>query len=383
MIRPIFAACVIAGVACAAPARAADPIKVGAIFPLSGGAGRQGQEVVQAMQAMAAIINGDGGVMGRQIEIVARDDESTPAVGVAKANELAAMDVAVVIEGWNSPVTLAMQSVLARAGILDITAISKADGILASASNPLAIRLNSSNASDADVLVQHLAHTMKAGTMKAGRIGFVTQNDAYGNGAQQGIEAGFKKAGLSYEIATTQKFPFAQTDFRVEVTSLADAKPDAVIVINANEGAGLPAFMQQYAQAKMAAPLICSVGTVSPSVIQTAGPAADGVVSADIYFPDTEPFASNPANQRFVSQMQKQFQIEPDKYMALGAGALQVWAKTANSLKSLDRKAVAEAIRGHAIPDTIFGDATFAANGQLQSSYAVFTVKAGKMVIER
>ncbi len=378
MIRPMFAACVIAGIASAAPARAADPIKVGAIFPLSGGAGRQGQEVVQAMQAMAAIINGDGGVMGRQVEIVARDDESTPAVGVAKANELAAMDVAVVIEGWNSPVTLAMQSVLARAGILDITAISKADGILASASNPLAIRLNSSNAQDADVLVQHLAHTMKAG-----RIGFVTQNDAYGNGAQQGIEAGFKKAGLSYEIATTQKFPFPQTDFRVEVTSLADAKPAAVIVINANEGAGLPAFMQQYAQAKMAAPLICSVGTVSPSVIQTAGPAADGVVSADIYFPDTEPFASNPVNQRFVSQMQKQFKIEPDKYMALGAGALQVWAKTANSLKSLDRKAVAEAVRGHAIPDTIFGNATFAANGQLQSSYAVFTVKAGKMVIER
>jgi len=378
MIRPMFAACVIAGIASAAPARAADPIKVGAIFPLSGGAGRQGQEVVQAMQAMAAIINGDGGVMGRQVEIVARDDESTPAVGVAKANELAAMDVAVVIEGWNSPVTLAMQSVLARAGILDITAISKADGILASASNPLAIRLNSSNAQDADVLVQHLAHTMKAG-----RIGFVTQNDAYGNGAQQGIEAGFKKAGLSYEIATTQKFPFPQTDFRVEVTSLADAKPAAVIVINANEGAGLPAFMQQYAQAKMAAPLICSVGTVSPSVIQTAGPAADGVVSADIYFPDTEPFASNPVNQRFVSQMQKQFKIEPDKYMALGAGALQVWAKTVNSLKSLDRKAVAEAIRGHAIPDTIFGNATFAANGQLQSSYAVFTVKAGKMVIER
>ncbi len=382
MIRSILAACVIAGtaagVAFAPPARAADPIKVGAIFPLSGGAGRQGQEVVQAMQAMAAIINADGGVMGRPVEIVARDDESTPAVGVAKANELAAMEVAVVIEGWNSPVTLAMQSVLARAGILDITAISKADSILASASNPLAIRLNSSNAQDADVLVQYLAHTMKAG-----RIGFVTQNDAYGNGAQQGIEAGFKKAGLGYEIATTQKFPFAQTDFRVEVTSLADARPDAVIVIDANEGAGLPAFMQQYAQAKMTAPLICSVGTVSPSVIQTAGPAADGIVSADIYFPDTEPFASNPANQRFVSQMQKQFKIEPDKFMALGAGALQVWAKTANSLKSLDRKAVAEAIRGHAISDTIFGNASFAANGQLQSSYAVFTVKAGKMVIER
>ena len=376
MVRPVLAAFIVAGVASAA--QAAEPIKVGAIFPLSGGAGRQGQEVVQAMQAMAALINEDGGVLGRPIEIVARDDESTPAVGVAKANELAAMEVPVVIEGWNSPVTLAMQSVLARAGVLDITAISKADGILASASNPLAIRFNSSNAQDADVIVQHVARTTKGG-----RIGFVTENDAYGNGAQQGIEAGLKKAGIAYEVATTQKFPFAQTDFRVELTNLADAKPGAVIVIDANEGAGLPAFMQQYAQAKMEAPLICSVGTVSPSVIQTAGSAADGLVSADIYFPDTEPFASNKENQRFVAQMQKQWHIEPDKYMALGAGALQVWAKTANSLKTLDRKSVAEAIWGHAVPGTIFGEASFAANGQLQSSYAVFTVKAGKMVIER
>ena len=377
MVRPVTAACLIAGLVSAGPAWAADPIRIGAIFPQSGGAGRQGQEVVQAMQAMATLINEAGGVMGRPIEIVARDDESTPAVGVAKANELAAMEVPVVIEGWNSPVTLAMQSILARAGILDITAISKADGILASASNPLAIRLNSSNALDADVIVQYLGRTVKGG-----RIGFATENDAYGNGAQQGIEAGLKKSGLGYDIATTQKFPFAQTDFRVEVTSLADAKPSAVLVINANEGAGLPAFMQQYAQAKVAAPLICSVGTVSPSVIQTAGEAADGVVSADIYFPDAEPFASNPVNQRFVAQMQKPFHIEPDKYMALGAGALQIWAITANQLKSLDRTAIAEAIRGHAIPGTIFGNAAFSANGQLQSTYAVFTVKAGKMVIE-
>src|ERR1700712_4902350 len=109
MIRARLAACVVAGIASVSSAQAADPVKVGVIFPLSGGAGRQGQEVVQAMQAMAAIINQDGGVLGRQVEIVARDDESTPAVGVAKANELAAMEVAVVIEGWNSPVTLAMQ----------------------------------------------------------------------------------------------------------------------------------------------------------------------------------------------------------------------------------------------------------------------------------
>jgi branched-chain amino acid transport system substrate-binding protein len=106
---------------------AADTIKVGVIIPLSGGAGRQGQDVSNTIQAMTSLINADGGVMGRPIELLVRDDESTPAIGIAKANELIGAGVAVVIEGWNSPVTLAMQSVLARANVLDITMISKAD----------------------------------------------------------------------------------------------------------------------------------------------------------------------------------------------------------------------------------------------------------------
>lgn len=372
---------VLAGLA-AAPlgpglARAAEPIKVGLIIPLSGGAGRQGQDVTHAVQAMAALINEGGGVLGRPVEILVRDDESTPAIGVAKANELAAAGVAVVLEGWNSPVTLAMQSVLARAGILDITMISKADAILASASNPLAIRLNSANVQDAAIIAQYLG-----GKTKKARIVFVTENDAYGNGAQQGIEAEFKKANLDYTIVQTLKFPFPQTDFRVEITSIRDAKPDYVISINANEGAGLPAFLQQYAQGQVGAPVICTVGTVGPSVIETTGKAANGLHSADIYFPETEPFASNSENKRFVAQMQKQFKTEPDKFMALGAASLQVWAKAVTKAGSLDRKAVAGAIRGQEIPGTIFGTVRFEPNGQMQHRHFVFTVKDGKIVVE-
>ena len=140
-------------------AAAADPVKVGAIFPLSGGDGPQGQHVVQAIEAMAAMVNEAGGVLGRPVQVLKRDDESTPAVGVSRANELIAEGVSVIIEGWNSPVTLAMQPVIARAGVLDITAISKADQILSGAGNPLAIRLNSSNAQDGRVIAEHLARS--------------------------------------------------------------------------------------------------------------------------------------------------------------------------------------------------------------------------------
>ncbi len=357
------------------PARAADPIKVGVLFPLSGGAGPQGQHVSQAIEVMAGIINDAGGVLGRPIQLVKRDDESTPAVGVTRANELIADGVSVIIEGWNSPVTLAMQPVIARAGVLDITAISKADSILSGGGNPLAIRLNSSNAQDGRVIAEHLKAT------GAKRIAFLTQNDAYGNGAQASIEAELKALGHQYEKVAEERFPFAQADFRVALTNVRGANADAVVAINANEGYGLPALLRQARQMRLRGELVTAVGTVAPSVIQVAGEAADGVVGADIYFPAVEPFASNPVNQAFAKRCEEQLHYTPDKFMALGAASLQVWAQAVAAAGTLDREAVAKRIRGGAFRDTIFGEMRFSPEGQLQSSYFLFTVKDQKIVV--
>jgi branched-chain amino acid transport system substrate-binding protein len=359
------------------PAGAADPIKVGMLFPQSGGAGDDGQRVTAAVKAMAELINSHGGVLGRPLQVIVADDESTPAVGVAKANELIGDNVALVIEGYNSPVTLAIQPVLARAGIMDITVLSKADGILSGTGNKQAVRVNSSNAMDAKAIATWLMQTAKAH-----KIGFASQNDAYGNGAQAGVEAELKKAGWDYQIVSQQGFPFTATDFRVAVTALKDSKADAVVVTDSAASAGMPAFLEQYHQAQVGIPLIAAVGTISPQVLQTAGVAANGVASSDIYFADVEPFASNKVNQEFVAALKSQ-NIVADKYSALGAIALQVWAIAANQAKSLDKAAVAAAIRGQTVPGTIFGDAVFSPEGQLQARYFPVVVKDGKLVVQQ
>jgi branched-chain amino acid transport system substrate-binding protein len=358
-----------------AQAQAQQPIKVGVIFPLSGGAGPQGQHVTQAIQAMAAIINESGGVMGRQIEILSRDDESTPAVGVSRANELISSGVSLIIEGWNSPVTLAMQPVISRANILDITAISKADPILSGEGNPLAVRLNSSNSQDGAVIAKYIAGT------KAKRVAFMTENDAYGNGAQESIEAELKKLNYAYEKVAEEKFPFNQADFRVALTNVRAANPEVTIAINANEGLGMPALIRQAKQSRLPGQLVTAVGTVAPSVIAVAGDASNGVIGADIYFPDVEPFASNEANKKFVAKTQEMFKYTPDKYMALGATSLQVWAMAANEVKSLDKEPVAKRIRGGSFKGTIFGDVSFGANGQLESKHMLFTIENQKIVV--
>jgi branched-chain amino acid transport system substrate-binding protein len=355
------------------PALAQSPIKVGTIFPLSGGAGPNGQAVTNAIKIAADLINKKGGVLGRQLVVVSKDDESTPAVGVSRANELIAEKVDVIIEGWNSPVTLAEQPVIARANILDITAVSKADPILSGDGNPYAVRINSSNALDAAALARYVVTT--AG---AKRIGFLTQNDAYGNGAQAVLEQEMAKLGKSHEVVVTEKFPFKQTDFRVQLANVKQARPDFVIAINASESSGMPALIQQYRQAGIEAKLVCAVGTILPTVFKVAGEAVNGVVSADIYFPDLEPFTKIPENLAFVEAYRKAHGELPDKGAALGAASLQVWARAVETTKSLDRKTVAEAIRGKTIKGTLLGDVTFAPNGQMQSHHTLFRVVDGQ-----
>ena len=73
----------------------------------------------------------------------------------------------------------------------------------------------------------------------------------------------------------------------------------------------------------------------------------------------------------------------PDKFMAVGAAALQVWAMAANELKTLDREALAKRIRGGAFKETVLGDVSFAANGQMQSRTHAFKVQDGRIVVQK
>ncbi len=351
------------------------PVKVGLIYPLSGGSGPAAQTNVKAIQSMAAMINDEGGVLGRKIEFVIRDDEGTPAVGVAKANELVAEGVVVVLEGWNSPVALAMQPIFNRANILDITSHGQADAILAGTGNPLAIKLNSSGADTGEATA---AFIKKKGYK---RLAFMVQNDVYGNGAAQALVDGLKKLNIAYTLVSEQKFPMSKLDFRGELTSIREANPDAVLFWNASSSTGVPTTLQQFKQARINAPIIAGAGVATENTIEQTGPDANGMFSTDFYFSDIPPFDKIPQNVRFNQRVKQMHGIKPDKFMALGALSLQIWAKAANETKSLSKDAIAKRIRGGVIKDTIIGDATFSANGQLQAKFYDYTVTNGKVTI--
>lgn len=350
------------------------PLTIGVIVPLSGAAGPNGKHVLAAIEAETDLINQQGGVDGRQIEVVSRDDKSEPAAGVSAATDLVSKDVDVVMGGWNSPVTLALQPVLVRADIMNITTIPQNASILGGADDA-AVRMNAGNAVGGYVAAKYLTDKLDASN-----IAMMLENDAYGEDAGSYLE---KNLPDKATIATTQKFEYTDTDFRVAVSSVKSSSPDAVFTADAAESSGQPALMKQISQAGLGVPYFAALGTVSQNVIDLAGANADGAHSADLYFPDAKPWAGTEQNDEFIKAFgEKTGGDTPDKYSALGAMSVEVWAEAVKNAGSTDREEVATAIHGQTFDDTLLGSVSFTDAGQMQVPIYGFQVVDQKVKVQ-
>ena len=92
----------------AGPASAADPIKIGLTGPLTGGSSSMGVSMRDGAELAAREINKAGGVLGRPLVLVERDDEAKNEVGVQVAQELINKEGVVATLGFaNTGVALA------------------------------------------------------------------------------------------------------------------------------------------------------------------------------------------------------------------------------------------------------------------------------------
>ena len=100
---------------------AAEPqsIKIGVIGPLSAKSSEDmGLSIIGGAKVFQSDINLSGGVMGRQIELVIRDDQAKPEVGVAMARELVEKEKVVAVVGFaNTGVALPAAKVLQEAKV--------------------------------------------------------------------------------------------------------------------------------------------------------------------------------------------------------------------------------------------------------------------------
>jgi branched-chain amino acid transport system substrate-binding protein len=168
-------------------------------------------------------INASGGLLGRKLEIVSRDDGGNPGDAVRVAEELLSRERATVLMGtFASNVGLAVSNLAAQRKVLFLAAEPLTDKIVWENGNRYTFRLRPSTYMQTAMLIPEAAR------LKKKRWAIVYPNYEYGQSATASFKKLLKQAQPDVEFVAEQAPPLGKIDAGAVVQALADAKPDAI-----------------------------------------------------------------------------------------------------------------------------------------------------------
>ena len=282
----------------ATSAFAADPIKIGQVAALSGPSAQSGEAIARGLQLAIDEINAKGGLLGgRMLELVQRDDESSPPKGLLAARELMSENVAVIFGGLDSPVSLAMLPAINKDKHIYMGVWAAATNITHNGANPnYAFRVSAVDAL-VDVRLLKFAN-QKFGSKKAG---LMLLNNPWGQSNEKGLTAAAKD-NTAIAIVGTEKFEPADVDMVAQLERLKSAGADSIILVaNAQPGAQM---MKSRERVGWSVPVISHWGISGGRFPELAGPTAG---QAD--FVQTYSFfgKQGPVGQRVLAALEKKY----------------------------------------------------------------------------
>jgi branched-chain amino acid transport system substrate-binding protein len=168
-------------------------------------------------------VNAAGGVLGRKIEIVSRDDNGNPADAVRVAEELVSREnVSLLIGTFPSNVGLAVADFAKQRKILFIAAEPLTDKIVWDAGNAYTFRLRTSTYMQTAMLIDDAVKLNKK------RWAIVYPNYEYGQAATAAFKKLLSARQPGVEFVAEQATPLGKIDAGAVAQALADAKPDAI-----------------------------------------------------------------------------------------------------------------------------------------------------------
>jgi branched-chain amino acid transport system substrate-binding protein len=230
-VGKLFSLLLITAAMAATAATAAGPgeIVIGQVAPLTGTIAGTGEEYVSGGAAYFAHVNASGGIYGRQIRVVVKDDGYKPEQTLAMTRELLSQERPIALFGFvgtGNVLALAKNRVLEDSDIALLAPYTGAQD-LRDPVNPHIFHIRASYTDETARMVEHLY------TLGLRRFAVFYQDDAFGKSGLVGAETALQKLGLktvasgSYERTKPEEVDAA-------MASIGAAAPDAVIMVSVN-----------------------------------------------------------------------------------------------------------------------------------------------------
>jgi branched-chain amino acid transport system substrate-binding protein len=253
-----------------APALADDPIKIGFIGSLSGPSSKSGEAITRGLTIAIDEINASGGLLGRKLTLLRRDDEANPGKGLIAARELVQREkVAVLFGGLQTPVSLAIVPFVNQVKVPFVGPWAAGTPVTKNgAKENYVFRVS---AVDELVDVALVERAVKVHGAK--KPGMILINNPWGESNEKGLKAALKAKGMEY--AGIEKVEASDVDVVPQLTRLKEAGADALFMV-ANVGPSAQVIKSLH-RMNWDVPIVSHWGPAGGRFTELAGPWSEKV----------------------------------------------------------------------------------------------------------
>ncbi|MBY0431576.1 MAG: ABC transporter substrate-binding protein, partial [Rhodospirillales bacterium] len=262
----VLAATLAAGLTAGA-AQAAEPVRIGAVLSVTGGAAFLGDPEKKTLEMYVERFNKDGGVLGRKIELVVYDDGGAAEKATSFTKRLIENDKVDVLIGGTTTATTMAALPLAEKAEMPFVSLAGAVTIV----EPVRKWVFKTPHTDRMAAEKVFSDMKKRGYAK---VALISEDAGFGkSGHDQSVQVA-KAMGI--EIVADEVYSPKDADVTAQLTKIK-GNPDVQAVLNFGFGQGPAVVTKNYRQLGLSQPLYQSHGVASKEFIRLAGEAAEGV----------------------------------------------------------------------------------------------------------
>jgi len=353
-----------------------EPIKVGAIFAVTGGASFLGAPESKTVEMLVEKINGEGGINGRPLEVIIKDSQGSPEKAISFARQLIEEDKVLAILGPStSGETMKIKNICEEARTI-LLSCAASETIV----NPVAKYVFKTPQKDS-YAAQAIFSTMQE--MGITRIGVVVGNTGFGNGGKAQLEKYAPDFGI--EILIAEVYDKAATDLTGVLTKLKTKGVEAVVnwsIVPAQSI--IPKNMKQLG---FNVPLFQSHGFGNIKYVEAAGQAAEGIIFPAGRLLIADVLAGDHPQKELLVRYNKDYEGRYNEAASTFGGhaydSLTILAAAIEKAGTTDGEKVRDAIEnltGFVGTGGVFNFSASDHNGLDIDSFEMLTVKDGKFV---
>lgn len=282
-----------------------DIIKIGVSLPLTGDFSEPGKGVQRGYEIWAESVNENGGLLGKQVELVIMDDQSNADRVVADYESLITQEkVDLVFGPFSSRLVLASARVVDEYGMLFVEPAGAAANIFEAGYTNLFYAAPAVADDHYNHLYDHIMSLPAAERPKT--AAYASMDDPLAQGTAYGLKAKLEAAGV--KTVVDEVYPPNTTDFSGIAAQLASADADLMVGgTQYQDGVNLILAVRQLGyQPRMAA---FSTAPTLPEFMEALGEDVEGVMTPTGY----SPAATFPSNAEFVAKVKALHDREPSE----------------------------------------------------------------------